>query len=71
MRSTAGVPVAAAFEGYGDRPTFADVLPLARLVTDRATFAAMAADLDRLVGDYDLVAHVRQGGVTSPPGPLS
>jgi F-type H+-transporting ATPase subunit gamma len=30
----AGVPVAAAFEGYGDRPTFADVLPLARLVTD-------------------------------------
>jgi F-type H+-transporting ATPase subunit gamma len=30
----AGVPVAAAFEGYGDRPTFAEVLPLARLVTD-------------------------------------
>ena len=30
----AGVPVAAAFEGYGDRPTFADVLPLARLITD-------------------------------------
>jgi F-type H+-transporting ATPase subunit gamma len=30
----AGVPVAAAFEGFGDRPTFADVLPLARLVTD-------------------------------------
>lgn len=30
----AGVPVAAAFEGYGDRPGFADVLPLARLVTD-------------------------------------
>lgn len=29
-----GVPVAAAFEGFGDRPTFADVLPLARLVTD-------------------------------------
>jgi F-type H+-transporting ATPase subunit gamma len=30
----AGVPVAAAFEGFGDRPSFADVLPLARLVTD-------------------------------------
>ena len=30
----ARVPIAAAFEGYGDRPTFADVLPLARLVTD-------------------------------------
>ncbi len=30
----AGVPVAAAFEGFGDKPTFADVLPLARLVTD-------------------------------------
>lgn len=30
----AGVPISAAFEGYGDRPAFADVLPLARLVTD-------------------------------------
>jgi F-type H+-transporting ATPase subunit gamma len=30
----ARVPLAAAFDGYGDRPTFADVLPLARLVTD-------------------------------------
>jgi F-type H+-transporting ATPase subunit gamma len=30
----AGVPVAAAFEGFGDRPSFSDVLPLARLVTD-------------------------------------
>jgi F-type H+-transporting ATPase subunit gamma len=28
------VPIAAAFEGFGDRPTFASVLPLARLVTD-------------------------------------
>ena len=30
----AGVPVAAAFEGYGDRPTFADVIPLSRLISD-------------------------------------
>ena len=30
----AGVPLAAHFDGFGDRPTFADVLPLARLVTD-------------------------------------
>jgi F-type H+-transporting ATPase subunit gamma len=30
----ARVPIAAHFEGYGDRPTFADVLPLARLITD-------------------------------------
>jgi F-type H+-transporting ATPase subunit gamma len=28
------VPIAAHFEGFGDRPTFADVLPLARLVSD-------------------------------------
>jgi F-type H+-transporting ATPase subunit gamma len=30
----AGVPIEAHFNGYGDRPTFADVIPLARLVTD-------------------------------------
>ncbi len=30
----AGVPLAAHFAGFGDRPTFADVLPLARLITD-------------------------------------
>jgi F-type H+-transporting ATPase subunit gamma len=30
----ARVPIAAHFEGFGDRPTFADVLPLARLITD-------------------------------------
>src|SRR6476660_4021832 len=30
----AHVPIAAHFEGYGDRPSFADVLPLARLITD-------------------------------------
>src|SRR5918995_6443959 len=30
----AGVPIGAHFEGFGDRPQFADVLPLARLITD-------------------------------------
>jgi F-type H+-transporting ATPase subunit gamma len=29
----ARVPIAAAFEGFGDRPTFADITPLARLLT--------------------------------------
>jgi len=30
----AGIPIEANFAGFGDRPTFADILPLARLVTD-------------------------------------
>jgi F-type H+-transporting ATPase subunit gamma len=30
----ARVPLVAHFDGYGDRPKFADVLPLARLITD-------------------------------------
>ncbi len=30
----AGVPIVAHFEGFGDRPAFADVLPLTRLLTD-------------------------------------
>src|SRR5512142_2921021 len=30
----ARMPIAAHFPGFGDRPTFADVLPLARLITD-------------------------------------
>ena len=30
----AGVPIEAHFDGLGDRPTFADVVPLSRLVTD-------------------------------------
>ena len=30
----AHVPIAATFEGFGDRPTFASVVPLARLLTD-------------------------------------
>ena len=40
----ARVPIAAHFEGFGDRPTFADVLPLARLITD-----------DYIAGAYDRV----------------
>lgn len=40
----AHVPLAAAFDGYGDRPAFADVLPLARLVSD-----------DYLAGTYSRV----------------
>ncbi len=40
----ARVPIAAHFEGYGDRPAFSDVLPLARLVTD-----------DFVAGTYDRV----------------
>jgi F-type H+-transporting ATPase subunit gamma len=30
----AGVPIAASFDGYGDRPSFAEVTALARLLTD-------------------------------------
>ena len=30
----AHVPLAASFDGFGDRPAFADILPLARLVSD-------------------------------------
>jgi F-type H+-transporting ATPase subunit gamma len=30
----AHVPIAASFEGFGDRPSFASVVPLARLITD-------------------------------------
>jgi F-type H+-transporting ATPase subunit gamma len=39
-----GVPMAAFFEGFGERPTFADVLPIARLVSD-----------DFVAGVYDRV----------------
>jgi F-type H+-transporting ATPase subunit gamma len=38
------VPLEAAFEGYGDRPTFADVIPLARLISD----AYVAGEVDRV-----------------------
>jgi F-type H+-transporting ATPase subunit gamma len=40
----ARVPLEAHFAGFGDRPTFADVLPLARLITD-----------DYLAGTYNRV----------------
>ncbi|MFV2064850.1 MAG: F0F1 ATP synthase subunit gamma, partial [Chloroflexota bacterium] len=30
----AQVPLAAAFDGYGDKPSFGDILPLARLISD-------------------------------------
>jgi F-type H+-transporting ATPase subunit gamma len=40
----ARVPMEASFLGYGDRPSFADVLPLARLLTD-----------DYLAGTYDRI----------------
>ncbi len=40
----AGVPMAAHFAGFGDRPAFADVIPLARLITD-----------DFLAGEYGRV----------------
>jgi F-type H+-transporting ATPase subunit gamma len=40
----ARVPLEAHFEGFGDRPSFADVLPLARLITD-----------DFLAGTYNRV----------------
>ena len=40
----ARVPIAATFEGFGDRPTFASVVPLARLLTD-----------DYLAGTYSAI----------------
>ena len=40
----AGVPMAAHFAGFGDRPSFADVIPLARLISD-----------DFLAGEYGRV----------------
>lgn len=30
----AHVPIAASFDGFGDRPSFSDILPLARLISD-------------------------------------
>jgi F-type H+-transporting ATPase subunit gamma len=50
----ARVPIEAHFEGYGDRPAFADVLPLARLITD-----------DYLAGTYNKVDIVFSRFVTT------
>jgi F-type H+-transporting ATPase subunit gamma len=43
----ARVPMEAHFEGYGDKPTFADVVPLSRLITD--------GFVDGTFGSVDLV----------------
>jgi F-type H+-transporting ATPase subunit gamma len=50
----AGVPLEAHFAGFGDRPTFADVIPLARLITD-----------DFLTGTYGRVDIVYSRFVTT------
>ena len=50
----ARVPIAARFDGYGDRPSFAAVLPLARLVTD-----------DYLAGTYSAVDLVHPAFVST------
>ena len=50
----ARVPIAASFDGFGDRPTFAQVLPLARLVTD-----------DYLAGTYSSVDLVHPAFVST------
>jgi F-type H+-transporting ATPase subunit gamma len=50
----AGVPMLAHFAGFGDRPTFADVIPLARLITD-----------DYLAGSINLVDIVYSRFVTT------
>ncbi|HEX5823629.1 MAG TPA: ATP synthase F1 subunit gamma [Candidatus Limnocylindrales bacterium] len=50
----ARVPLEAHFEGYGERPSFADVLPLARLITD-----------DYLAGTYNRVDTVYSAFVST------
>src|SRR5687768_15428950 len=48
----AGVPMEAHFAGFGDRPAFADVLPLARLITDdflAGTYARIDVIYNRFV----------------------
>jgi F-type H+-transporting ATPase subunit gamma len=50
----ARVPIAAAFDGFGDRPTFADILPLARLISD-----------DFLAGTYSVVDLVHPAFVST------
>jgi len=50
----AGVPMAANFAGFGDRPTFGDVVPLARLISD-----------DYLAGTYGRVDIIYNRFVTT------
>ncbi|MEX1173461.1 MAG: ATP synthase F1 subunit gamma [Chloroflexota bacterium] len=50
----AGVPMEAHFAGFGDRPSFADVIPLARLITD-----------DYLASAYDRVDIIYSRFVTT------
>jgi len=50
----AGVPMEAHFAGFGDRPSFADVIPLGRLITD-----------DYLAGKFNLVDIVYSRFVTT------
>jgi F-type H+-transporting ATPase subunit gamma len=48
----AGVPMAAHFTGFGDRPSFADVIPVSRLVTDdflAGTYAQVDVIYNRFV----------------------
>ena len=48
----AGVPIEAHFAGFGDRPSFADVLPLSRLITDdflSGTYARVDVIYNRFV----------------------
>ncbi len=75
----ARVPIAAAFDGFGDRPTFADVLPLARLVTDdflAGTYTRVDLIHPRFVstlvqrpGDDAPPAHQARPGRRGHPGP--
>ncbi|HEY6058209.1 MAG TPA: ATP synthase F1 subunit gamma [Candidatus Limnocylindrales bacterium] len=50
----ARMPIEAHFPGFGDRPTFADVLPLSRLITD-----------DYLAGTYDRIDLIYQHFVST------
>ncbi|MDQ3448831.1 MAG: F0F1 ATP synthase subunit gamma, partial [Chloroflexota bacterium] len=50
----ARVPIAASFDGFGDRPAFADVLPLARLITN-----------DYLAGKYSIIDLVHPSFVST------
>jgi ParB-like chromosome segregation protein Spo0J len=48
-------------EGQGEEPGDPDRVEVT-LVTDTATYAKLAPELNALVAEYDLVTHVRHGG---------